>query len=78
MYVCMHAPALEELLGHVGAASLVDDVRGDEHELKGDDETDEEAHAGSGSGDHCGMDLFSGWLHFATVTWEGERLGCCR
>lgn len=45
---------LEEFLGHVGATTLVDDVRDSEDDLEGDDEEDEEAHAGSGRGDHCG------------------------
>ena len=45
---------LEKLLGHVGAAALVDDIRCGKENLECDDEEDEEAHAGSGSGDSCG------------------------
>lgn len=36
----------EELLWHIGTAALVDDVGGGEENLEGDDEEDEEAHAG--------------------------------
>lgn len=42
---------LEELLGHIRTAALVDDVRGGEQDLEGYDEEDEEAHARSRCGD---------------------------
>lgn len=42
---------LKELLGHVGAAALVDDVRCGKKDLACDDKEDEEAHAWSRGGD---------------------------
>jgi hypothetical protein len=42
---------LEELLGHVCAAALINDVGNGENNLEGDNHEDEEAHARSGRGD---------------------------
>lgn len=42
----------QELLGHVGPATLVDHIRDDKKHLERDHEEEEEAHAGGGCGDH--------------------------
>lgn len=42
---------LEELFGHIGTATLVDDVGAGEEDLERDDEEDEEAHARSRGSD---------------------------
>lgn len=45
--------SLEELLGHVRTATLVDDVSHGKKTLEGNDHADEETHAGSGGCDDC-------------------------
>lgn len=46
---------LEEFLGHIGAATLVYDVRSGEEKLENDDEGDEEAHSWGRGGDHYSL-----------------------
>lgn len=43
----------KELLGHVGPATLVDDVGDHEDHLERDQQEDEEAHARAGGGNDC-------------------------